>query len=126
MCCSIGYAFANQSKAFALPACCHCTSRGMSGPTPHALSCVVNLLQVRTQTLVKNAIVQIDATPFKQWYSQHYGLEVGLKKKLGAANVPGTEAQVGQGCTAVQLAIVRDLGSGVLHALPVPNQAGQA
>ena len=23
---------------------------------------------VRTKTLVKNAIVQIDATPFKQWY----------------------------------------------------------
>lgn len=24
---------------------------------------------VRTKTLVKNAIVQIDATPFKQWYN---------------------------------------------------------
>ena len=28
---------------------------------------------VRTQTLVKNAIIQIDATPFKQFYLQHYG-----------------------------------------------------
>lgn len=36
---------------------------------------------VRTQTLVKNAIVQVDAAPFKQWYLQHYGVEVGLKKK---------------------------------------------
>merc|ERR1711879_693898 len=35
---------------------------------------------VRTQTLVKNAIVQIDANPFKTWYQQHYGVEVGIKK----------------------------------------------
>mmetsp|Transcript_45630 Transcript_45630/g.108625 ORF Transcript_45630/g.108625 Transcript_45630/m.108625 type:complete len:209 (+) Transcript_45630:75-701(+) len=35
---------------------------------------------VRTKTLVKNAIVQIDAQPFKQWYLKHYGLELGKKK----------------------------------------------
>ncbi len=35
---------------------------------------------VRTKTLVKNAIIQIDATPFKAWYEQHYGVKVGLKK----------------------------------------------
>jgi small subunit ribosomal protein S8e len=40
---------------------------------------------VRTQTLVKNAIIQVDATPFKQWYQQHYGTEVGLKKKAAVA-----------------------------------------
>ena len=77
-------------------------------------SCLIlcrQLVQVRTQTLVKNAIVQIDATPFKQWYSQHYGLEVGLKKKLGAANVPGTEAQVGHTGTAEQL-VLRGVAAG--------------
>ena len=42
-------------------------------------------VQVRTQTLVKSAIVQVDATPFKQFYTQHYGVEAGLKKKSGAA-----------------------------------------
>lgn len=36
---------------------------------------------VRTQTLVKSAIVQVDAAPFKQWYLQHYGVDVGRKKK---------------------------------------------
>merc|ERR1711988_749480 len=36
---------------------------------------------VRTKTLVKNAIVQIDATPFRQWYEAHYGVMVGKKKK---------------------------------------------
>ncbi len=35
---------------------------------------------MRTQTLVKGAVVQVDATPFRQWYQQHYGVEVGLKK----------------------------------------------
>ena len=35
---------------------------------------------VRTNTLTKSAIVQIDATPFKQWYEAHYGLTLGKKK----------------------------------------------
>merc|ERR1712178_422135 len=35
---------------------------------------------VRTKTLVKNAIVQVDATPFRQWYATHYGQWVGRKK----------------------------------------------
>jgi len=39
---------------------------------------------VRTQTLVKSAIVQVDAAPFKQWYLQHYGLDIGRKKKTAA------------------------------------------
>ena len=40
---------------------------------------------VRTQTLVKSAVVQVDAAPFKQWYAKHYGVEVGTKKKNAAA-----------------------------------------
>merc|ERR1712178_1892 len=35
---------------------------------------------VRTNTLVKSVIVQIDAAPFKQWYEQHYGIKIGKKK----------------------------------------------
>ncbi|CAL9147396.1 unnamed protein product [Musa hybrid cultivar] len=41
---------------------------------------------VRTQTLVKSAIVQVDAAPFKQWYFQHYGIETGRKKKAPTAS----------------------------------------
>lgn len=40
---------------------------------------------VRTQTLVKSAIVQVDAAPFRQWYEQHYGQDIGRKKKAAAA-----------------------------------------
>ena len=36
---------------------------------------------VRTKTLVKNAIIQIDSTPFRQWYEGHYGVTAGRKKK---------------------------------------------
>jgi small subunit ribosomal protein S8e len=35
---------------------------------------------VRTKTLVKNAIVQIEAGPFKAWYEKHYGVKIGIKK----------------------------------------------
>merc|ERR1712224_911571 len=35
---------------------------------------------VRTKTLVKNAIVVIDATPFRQWYEAHYAQMLGHKK----------------------------------------------
>merc|ERR1719389_1138930 len=39
---------------------------------------------VRTKTLVKGAIVQVDATPFRQWYEAHYGVTVGRKQKKKA------------------------------------------
>lgn len=34
---------------------------------------------IRTNTLTKAAIVQVDATPFKQWYESHYGQTLGKK-----------------------------------------------
>lgn len=40
---------------------------------------------VRTKTLVKNAIVQVDATPFKKYYAEHYDVELGKKKVKEAA-----------------------------------------
>ncbi|KAI0344739.1 40S ribosomal protein S8 [Trametopsis cervina] len=39
---------------------------------------------VRTNTLVKGAIIQVDATPFRQWYEAHYAQPVtkkGAKKE---------------------------------------------
>ena len=35
---------------------------------------------VRTKTLVKNAVIQVDATPFRAWYETHYGAKIGVKK----------------------------------------------
>ena len=45
---------------------------------------------VRTKTLVKGAIVQVDATPFRQWYEAHYGNVLGKRK--AAANAKNTTA----------------------------------
>ena len=36
---------------------------------------------VRTNTLTKSAVVQIDATPFRQWYEAHYGIPLGRRKQ---------------------------------------------
>ena len=49
----------------------------------------------RTKTLVKNSIVQIDATPFRTWYLQHYGVDLTGKnaeatKKKQSAHVKAT------------------------------------
>lgn len=35
---------------------------------------------VRTNTLVKGCIIQIDSTPFRQYYHNHYGVDIGKKK----------------------------------------------
>ncbi|ORX85223.1 40S ribosomal protein S8 [Basidiobolus meristosporus CBS 931.73] len=39
---------------------------------------------VRTNTLVKGAVIQVDATPFRQWYESHYAQPLGRKKTKGA------------------------------------------
>ncbi|RDB24845.1 40S ribosomal protein S8-B [Hypsizygus marmoreus] len=44
---------------------------------------------VRTNTLVKSAIIQIDATPFRQWYESHYAQPV---TKKGKAQAPAADA----------------------------------
>merc|ERR1712001_196550 len=47
---------------------------------------------VRTKTLVKNAIVVIDAAPFRQWYESHFALPLGRKK--GAKLTDAEEANL--------------------------------
>lgn len=44
---------------------------------------------VRTKTLVKNCIVLIDSTPYRQWYESHCALPLGRKK--GAKLTPEEE-----------------------------------
>merc|ERR1712066_288247 len=50
------------------------------------LDCVYNATSnelVRTKTLTKNTIVQVDAQPYKQWYLKKYGITLGIKKVKG-------------------------------------------
>mmetsp|Transcript_17956 Transcript_17956/g.50636 ORF Transcript_17956/g.50636 Transcript_17956/m.50636 type:complete len:210 (-) Transcript_17956:66-695(-) len=46
---------------------------------------------VRTNTLVKNCIVQIDSAPFRQWYQTHYGQDLGKKVKEDKEDKPEDE-----------------------------------
>lgn len=36
---------------------------------------------IRTNTLTKSAIVQVDAAPFRQWYEAHYGQNLGRRRQ---------------------------------------------
>jgi small subunit ribosomal protein S8e len=47
---------------------------------------------VRTNTLTKSAVVQIDATPFRQWYEAHYGQPIGRRRQKAQAAKEGKEA----------------------------------
>jgi small subunit ribosomal protein S8e len=40
---------------------------------------------VRTNTLTRSAVVQIDAAPFRQWYEAHYGQPLGRKRQQAQA-----------------------------------------
>lgn len=46
---------------------------------------------VRTKTLVKGAIVVVDAHPFKTWYESHYGVKLGVKKEDGQPTIELSE-----------------------------------
>ena len=52
---------------------------------------------VRTKTLVKNAIVAVDAAPFKLWYAKHYGINVDAAsaKKSAKAGAKNKKAKKG-------------------------------
>ncbi|KAJ4724771.1 40S ribosomal protein S8 [Melia azedarach] len=41
---------------------------------------------IHRKQILGNAIVEVDASaPFKKWYLQHYGVDIGRKKKAAAA-----------------------------------------
>ncbi|KAI5983967.1 ribosomal protein S8e/ribosomal biogenesis NSA2 [Pisolithus albus] len=49
---------------------------------------------VRTNTLVKGAIIQVDATPFRQWYEAHYAQPItkkGAKAQVAASGEEPTK-----------------------------------
>ncbi|OBT82563.1 30S ribosomal protein S8e [Pseudogymnoascus sp. 03VT05] len=42
---------------------------------------------VRTNTLTRSAVVQIDAVPFRQWYEAHYGANLGRRRQQKTGEV---------------------------------------
>lgn len=89
---------------------------------------------VRTNTLTKSAIVQIDATPFRQWYESHYGLVLGKKGAKGAHTeeevakfAADEKVKARQGSAKIAQALESQFGSGRLYACVAsrPGQSGR-
>ncbi|KAJ2453220.1 ribosomal protein S8A [Coemansia sp. RSA 2336] len=90
---------------------------------------------VRTNTLVKGAIVQIDATPFRQWYENRYAKTLGKKKRQGNeeekdADKPRSKhllAKIAARQSAVEPALDKQFASGRLYAIITsrPGQSGR-
>jgi len=60
---------------------------------------------VRTNTLVKNSIIQIDATPFRLWYEKRYGGSIGKKKR---DTTKATKGKGGKSAKAAKAAPAKD------------------
>jgi len=101
---------------------------------------------VRTNTLAKGCIVQVDSTPFKTWYQKYYGVQLGkptkekedkpAEKKEDAP--PATEAKKSKGVLkklakrnkirALEASLADQFNTGRLYAKLAsrPGQSGRA
>ncbi|KAL7004964.1 ribosomal protein S8A [Cystobasidiomycetes sp. EMM_F5] len=75
---------------------------------------------VRTNTLVKGSIIEIDATPFRQWYETHYGQPVTRKRAGGAKDAAAPTEEKKQ-----SKHVVRTLEERKKSAKLDPNLEGQ-
>ncbi|GMM31781.1 ribosomal 40S subunit protein S8A [Martiniozyma asiatica (nom. inval.)] len=85
---------------------------------------------VRTNTLTKSAIVQIDATPFKQYYESHYGLVLGKKGSVTAdeekrSNKAQKKLAARADASKLEPAVAAQFGSGKLYAA-ISSRPGQS
>ena len=92
---------------------------------------------IRTNTLTKAAVVQIDAAPFRQWYEAHYGQNLGRRRQQKAATETADEKKsksvekkqatrhAAQG--KVETALERQFEAGRLYAVVAsrPGQSGR-
>lgn len=90
---------------------------------------------VRTNTLTKSAVVQIDAAPFRTWYEAHYGTALGRRrqqkeqqadaeKKVSKSVQHKHEERVKQ-MGKVEAALERQFEAGRLYAV-VSSRPGQS
>jgi len=89
---------------------------------------------VRTNTLTKSAVVQIDAAPFRTWYEAHYGTTLGRRrqakdqqepeKKLSKSVQSKHEERVAN-MGKVEAALEKQFEAGRLYAV-VSSRPGQS
>lgn len=90
---------------------------------------------VRTNTLTKSAVVQVDAAPFRQWYEAHYGQPLGRRRQAKAEaeevkkskSVETKQAARHKAAGKVEAAIERQFEAGRLYAVVAsrPGQSGR-
>lgn len=92
---------------------------------------------VRTNTLTRSAVVQVDAAPFRQWYEAHYGQGIGRRRQQKSKEESTEEkksksvekkqsARYTQG-GKVEAALERQFEAGRLYAVVAsrPGQSGR-
>lgn len=93
---------------------------------------------VRTNTLTRSAVVQVDAAPFRQWYEAHYGSALGRRRQQKTGQEPtepvkkskSVEKKQGDRTTAagkVEVALEKQFEAGRLYAVIAsrPGQSGR-
>lgn len=90
---------------------------------------------VRTNTLTKSAVIQIDAAPFRQWYEAHYGTTLGRRRqqkgaeteeeKKSSSRVVKKKAQRLATSGKVEPSVERQFESGRLYAV-ISSRPGQS
>ena len=91
---------------------------------------------VRTNTLTRSAVVQIDAAPFRQWYEAHYGISLGRRRQGKAATESVEDKKVSKSVQSkredrlkkmgkIEQALERQFEAGRLYAV-VSSRPGQS
>ncbi|KEF55222.1 40S ribosomal protein S8-B [Exophiala aquamarina CBS 119918] len=90
---------------------------------------------VRTNTLTRSAVVQVDAAPFRTWYEAHYGITIG-RKRQGQKGEAVEDKKVSKSVTAkreerlkksgkIEPALERQFEAGRLFAV-ISSRPGQS
>lgn len=90
---------------------------------------------VRTNTLTRSAVVQVDAAPFRTWYEAHYGANIGRRRQQGGAAAEA-DKKVSKSVQAkreerlktsgkIETALERQFEAGRLYAI-VSSRPGQS
>jgi len=91
---------------------------------------------VRTNTLTRSAVVQIDAAPFRTWYEAHYGANIGKRRQGQAAATDASATKVSKSVQAkreerlkvsgkIETALERQFEAGRLYAV-ISSRPGQS
>ncbi|TKA32938.1 40S ribosomal protein S8-B [Salinomyces thailandicus] len=65
---------------------------------------------VRTNTLTKSAVVQVDAAPFRQWYEAHYGTPIGRRRQRATEGAKEEEVKKSKSVTEKQAERTKKMG----------------